>query len=45
MLFRSHLNPAEEMVDLLNASRSYQSNVAAMSAVKEMLNRSIDLMR
>ena len=40
-----HLNPAEEMVDLLNASRSYQSNVAAMSAVKEMLNRSIDLMR
>ena len=39
------LNPAEEMVDLMNASRSYQSNVAAMSAVKEMLNRSIDLMR
>lgn len=39
------MNPAEEMVDLLNASRSYQSNVAAMSAVKEMLNRSIDLMR
>jgi len=40
-----HMNPAEEMVDLLNASRSYQSNVAAMSAVKDMLNRSIDLMR
>jgi flagellar basal-body rod protein FlgC len=40
-----HMNPAEEMVDLLNASRSYQSNVAAMSAVKDMLNKSIDLMR
>ena len=40
-----HMNPAEEMVDLLNASRSYQGNVAAMSAVKDMLNRSIDLMR
>jgi flagellar basal-body rod protein FlgC len=39
------LNPAEEMVDLLNASRSYQSNIAAMSAVKDMLNKSIDLMR
>jgi flagellar basal-body rod protein FlgC len=39
------MNPAEEMVDLLNASRSYQGNVAAMSAVKDMLNRSIDLMR
>lgn len=38
-------NPAEEMVDLLNASRSYQGNVAAMTAVKDMINRSIDLMR
>ena len=39
------MSPAEEMVDLLNASRSYQGNVAAMSAVKDMINRSIDLMR
>jgi flagellar basal-body rod protein FlgC len=39
------MNPAEEMVDLLNSSRSYQSNVAAMTAVKDMINRSIDLMR
>jgi len=39
------MNPAEEMVDLLNASRSYQGNVAAMSAVKDMINRSIDLMK
>lgn len=39
------LNPAEEMADLMNASRSYQSNVAAMSAVKDMIKASIDLMR
>jgi len=39
------LNPAEEMVDLLNASQSYQSNVSAMSAIKDMLNKSIDLMK
>jgi flagellar basal-body rod protein FlgC len=39
------MNPAEEMVDLLNASRSYQGNVAAMSALKEMINRSVDLMK
>jgi flagellar basal-body rod protein FlgC len=39
------MNPAEEMVDLLNAARSYQSNVAAMTAVKDMLNRSIELLR
>jgi flagellar basal-body rod protein FlgC len=39
------LNPIEEMTDLMNASRSYQANVAAMSAVKDMLHRSIDLLR
>ena len=39
------MNPAEEMVDLMNASRSYQGNVAAMSAVKDMLGRSIDLLK
>lgn len=39
------LNPAEDMVDLLSASRSYQANVAAISSVKDMISRSIDLMR
>jgi flagellar basal-body rod protein FlgC len=39
------INPAEDMVDLMNASRSYQANVSAMTAVKDMINRSIDLMR
>ena len=39
------INPAEEMVDLLSASRSYQANVAAISAVKDMIARSIDLFR
>jgi flagellar basal-body rod protein FlgC len=39
------INPAEDMVDLMSASRAYQGNVAAMSAVKDMINRSIDLMR
>ncbi len=39
------LNPAEEMVDLMGSSRSYQANVAAMTSVKEMLQRSIDLLK
>lgn len=39
------INPAEDMVDLLNASRSYQGNIAAMTSVKDMLQRSIDLLR
>ena len=39
------INPAEDMVDLMGASRGYQANVAAMSAVKDMIHKSIDLLR
>lgn len=39
------INPAEDMVDLLGASRGYQANVAAVSAVKDMIQRSIDLFK
>ncbi len=39
------VNPAEDMVDLLGASHSYQANVSAISAVKDMIQRSIDLFR
>ena len=40
-----HINPAEDMVDLLSSARGYEANVAAMSSVKEMISRSIDLLR
>jgi flagellar basal-body rod protein FlgC len=33
------------MVDMMNASRGYQANVAAISAVKDMIQRSLDLLR
>jgi len=39
------INPAEDMVDLLSASRGYQGNVAAMTAIKDMILHSIDLMK
>jgi len=39
------VNPAEDMVDLLSAARGYQANVSAMSAIKDMIHRSIDLLR
>jgi len=38
-------NPAEDMVDLMSATRSYQANVSAMTAIKDMIQRSIDLLR
>ena len=37
-------NPTEEMVNLMSASRSYDANVAAISAVKDMISRSINIM-
>jgi flagellar basal-body rod protein FlgC len=40
-----HVNPAEDMVNLMNASRSYQANVAAISSLKDMISRSIDIMK
>jgi flagellar basal-body rod protein FlgC len=40
-----HLNPAEEMVDLMGASNGYQANVAAMTSIKEMLQQSIALLK
>jgi flagellar basal-body rod protein FlgC len=39
------LNPAEDMVDLTSAARSFQANVSAISAVKNMIMRSIDLFK
>jgi len=39
------INPAEDMVDLMGATRNYEGNAAAISAVKDMIQRSIDLLR
>ena len=38
------INPAEDMVDLMGAARGYEANVAAISAVKDMIQRSLDLL-
>jgi flagellar basal-body rod protein FlgC len=39
-----HLNPAEDMVDLMEASRNYEGNVSAISAIKDMISQSIALL-
>ncbi len=39
------INPAEDMVDLMSTSRNYQANVAAISSVKDMIQRSLDILR
>ncbi|MGA2134234.1 MAG: flagellar basal body rod protein FlgC [Bryobacteraceae bacterium] len=39
------IHPAEDMVDLTGAARGFEANVAAISAVKDMIMRSIDLFK
>jgi flagellar basal-body rod protein FlgC len=39
------VNPAEDMVDLMGTARGYEANVAAISSVKDMIQRSFDLFR
>jgi flagellar basal-body rod protein FlgC len=39
------VNQAEDMVDLMGAARGYEANVAAIGAVKDMIQRSIDLLK
>lgn len=39
------INPAEDVVDLMDATRSYEANVASIGAVKDMIERSLDLLR
>lgn len=40
-----NIKPVEDMVDLMGASRGYEANVSAISAVKDMIQRSLDLLR
>lgn len=40
-----NINPIEEMVDLMNATRSYQLNAAAVQSTKSMIQSSLDLLR
>lgn len=39
------ISPAEEMVDLMSASRGYEANIAAISTVKDMIGRSLELFK
>ncbi len=40
-----NVNPAEDMVDLMSASRGFQSNVSAVVAIKDMIQRSLELLK
>src|ERR1700728_1880294 len=39
------INPVSEMVDLMGAVRAYQMNASAVSAAKQMIQQSIDILK
>ena len=39
------INPAQEMVDLMGSVRAYQLNASAVTASKQMIQQSIDLLK
>jgi flagellar basal-body rod protein FlgC len=40
-----NVNPMEEMVNVLSATRSYEANLQAVNAAKEMTQRTLEILR
>ena len=40
-----NVNPVNEMVDMIDESRSYESDVTAMSTAKDMYEKTLDLLK
>jgi len=38
-----NINPVEEMANLMNASRSYEANLAALSTAKKLILKSLEI--
>jgi flagellar basal-body rod protein FlgC len=37
------INPVEEMVDMISATRAYEANIAAMDAFKSMIEKALEI--
>jgi flagellar basal-body rod protein FlgC len=40
-----NINPVEEMVDMMSASRAYEANLAAVRVAKNMANQALDILK
>jgi flagellar basal-body rod protein FlgC len=40
-----NVDPAEEMVDMLSATRAYQANLTAVTLIRELVQRALELGR
>ncbi len=44
-IYRSNVNPVDEMANMISASRSYQSSIEAMNTAKQLIQRTMTLGR
>ena len=42
-VYSSNVNPVDELVNMISASRSYQNNVEVMNSTRQMLQKTLDL--
>lgn len=42
-VYSSNVNPVDELVNMISASRSYQNNVEVMSSTRQLLQKTLDL--
>ena len=40
-----NINPVNEMADLMGAARAYEMNVSAITAAKQMIQQSIEILK
>lgn len=44
-LYKSNVNEVTEMVEMMSASRSYQNNVEVVNTARELMQRTIDIIK
>jgi flagellar basal-body rod protein FlgC len=44
-VFYPNINPMDEMVNMMSATRSYEANLQAITATKEMSLKTLDIIR
>jgi flagellar basal-body rod protein FlgC len=44
-VYKSNVNEVAEMVDMMSAARSYQNNVEVVNTAREMMMRTIDILK
>jgi flagellar basal-body rod protein FlgC len=42
-VYGSNVNPVDELVNMISASRSYQNNVEVMNTTKQLMVKTLDL--